>query len=67
MTHDEWEEEALKQNVADESRDKEPRSIVTPMFEGRPERYLPINHEDIINLEISLNTTKDVLAFIESI
>jgi len=36
-------------------------------FKGRPEREKIINEEDMVNLKITLETSKDVLEFISLI
>jgi len=37
-----------------------------PMFEGRPNRDTDIGHEDILNLQIALNTTNSVTDFLKA-
>lgn len=41
------------------------RKDVIPFLQGRPERMLPINEEDILNLKINLNIARDLTEFLE--
>lgn len=38
-----------------------------PFLQGRPDRELPINHDDMINLAILLNTCKTVDEFLTKV
>jgi hypothetical protein len=38
-----------------------------PFLQGRPDRELPINHDDMINLAILLNTCKTVDEFLAKV
>ena len=38
-----------------------------PMFEGRPKRDMDIGQEDILNLQIALNTTSSVSDFVKAV
>jgi len=39
--------------------------IRMPDFVGRPSREEPINHDDLLNLQIALALSKDVLDFLQ--
>ena len=38
-----------------------------PFLDGRPQRQLAINHDDIVDLEIILNTNETIDAIIEQL
>lgn len=47
--------------------DKQFQQVVHVVLIGRPDRDTCIDHDDIINMNIALNTTYDVLDFLEVI
>jgi hypothetical protein len=55
--------------VKDSRRFKGIEDIINyiPLFEGRPVRDTAIGHEDILNLQIALNTTSSVVDFLKAV
>ncbi len=38
-----------------------------PLFEGRPQREIPISRDDLINLKIALNSSADLDDFLSRV
>jgi hypothetical protein len=59
------------ENRKTSSRKKEPADSLLknriPFLQGRPDRALPINHDDMVNLAILLNTCKTVAEFLAKV
>jgi hypothetical protein len=63
-------EEELKspfQQPNEEFLDALREAMAAKMFSGKPDRYLPINDDDVMNVKIALNTTCDVNEFVAAV
>ena len=62
-----WRRRNMKSEKFEQATDSTPTLPFMPVLDGRPQRDAAISPDDIINLQIALNTCKSLEEFLEDV